>query len=80
MDRVFSGIQPTGDLHIGNWLGAVRNWVSLQDRFDCIYCVVDLHAVTVPYDVPTLAAGRAQGARGRAAHGLRGSLHPTARR
>lgn len=56
MDRIFSGIQPTGDLHIGNWLGAVRNWVALQDRFDCIYCIVDLHAVTVPYDVPTLAA------------------------
>jgi tryptophanyl-tRNA synthetase len=56
MDRVFSGIQPTGDLHIGNWLGAVRNWVSLQERFDCIYCVVDLHAVTLPYDVPLLAS------------------------
>jgi tryptophanyl-tRNA synthetase len=56
MDRIFSGIQPTGDLHIGNWLGAVRNWVALQDRFDCVYCIVDLHAVTIPYDVPTLAA------------------------
>jgi tryptophanyl-tRNA synthetase len=55
MDRIFSGVQPTGDLHIGNWLGAVRNWVALQDRFDCIYCVVDLHAVTIPYEVPTLA-------------------------
>ena len=56
MDRIFSGIQPTGDLHIGNWLGAVRNWVALQERFDCIYCIVDLHAVTLPYEVPTLAA------------------------
>ncbi|HEV8613548.1 MAG TPA: tryptophan--tRNA ligase [Gemmatimonadales bacterium] len=56
MDRIFSGIQPTGDLHIGNWLGAVRNWVTLQDRFDCIYCIVDLHAVTLPYEVPLLAA------------------------
>jgi tryptophanyl-tRNA synthetase len=56
MDRIFSGIQPTGDLHIGNWLGAVRNWVALQDRFDCIYCIVDLHAVTLPYDIPTFAA------------------------
>ena len=55
MDRIFSGVQPTGDLHIGNWLGAVRNWVGLQDRFDCLYCVVDLHAVTIPYDVATLA-------------------------
>jgi tryptophanyl-tRNA synthetase len=56
MDRIFSGIQPTGDLHIGNWLGAVRNWVALQDRFDCIYCVVDLHAVTIPYEAPLLAS------------------------
>ncbi|HEU5218706.1 MAG TPA: tryptophan--tRNA ligase [Gemmatimonadales bacterium] len=56
MDRIFSGIQPTGDLHIGNWLGAVQNWVALQDRYDCIYCVVDLHAVTLPYDAPQLAA------------------------
>ena len=55
MDRIFSGVQPTGDLHIGNWLGAVRNWVALQDQFDCLYCVVDLHAVTIPYDVPSLA-------------------------
>ena len=55
MDRIFSGVQPTGDLHIGNWLGAVRNWVALQDQFDCLYCVVDLHAVTLPYDVPSLA-------------------------
>lgn len=56
MDRIFSGIQPTGDLHIGNWLGAVRNWVALQDRFECIYCIVDLHAVTLPYEVATLEA------------------------
>ena len=56
MDRIFSGIQPTGDLHIGNWLGAVRNWVALQDRFDSIICVVDLHAVTLPYEVSALAS------------------------
>ena len=56
MDRIFSGIQPTGDLHIGNWLGAVRNWVALQERFDCVYCIVDLHAVTLPYEVASLAA------------------------
>ena len=70
MDRVFSGIQPTGDLHIGNWLGAVRNWVSLQDRFDCIYCVVDLHAVTIPYDVPTLASRTRELATGLLAAGI----------
>ncbi len=55
MDRVFSGIQPTGELHIGNWLGAVKNWVELQDRFDCLYCVVDLHVLTVKYDPAVLA-------------------------
>ncbi|NOT07943.1 MAG: tryptophan--tRNA ligase [Gemmatimonadales bacterium] len=54
MDRIFSGVQPTGDLHIGNWLGAVRNWVALQERYDTIICVVDLHAVTIPYEVATL--------------------------
>ncbi len=44
---VFSGVQPTGNLHLGNYLGAIRNFVRLQDSFDCIYCVVDLHAITV---------------------------------
>lgn len=50
--RVFSGIQPTGtgDLHIGNLVGALRNWVEMQEDYDCVYCVVDLHAMTVPYD------------------------------
>lgn len=48
MARVFSGIQPTGDLHLGNLLGAVRNWVEDQHRADSFYCVVDLHALTVP--------------------------------
>jgi tryptophanyl-tRNA synthetase len=47
---VFSGLQPTGNIHIGNYLGALRNWVALQDSYDCIYCVVDLHAITVPMD------------------------------
>ena len=47
---VFSGIQPTGDIHIGNYLGALRNWVRLQDQYETIYCVVDLHALTVPQD------------------------------
>jgi tryptophanyl-tRNA synthetase len=48
--RVFSGIQPSGELHIGNYLGAVRNWVRLQDLHDCVYSIVDLHAITQPYD------------------------------
>ncbi len=47
MNRIFSGIQPTGNLHLGNYLGAVRNWVDLQHDYECIYCVVDLHAITV---------------------------------
>ena len=46
MQRVFSGIQPSGIAHLGNYLGALRNWVALQDSHDCIYCVVDLHAIT----------------------------------
>lgn len=48
--RVFSGIQPSGEAHLGNYLGAIRNWVSLVDDYDCIYCIVDLHATTVPYE------------------------------
>ncbi len=56
MTRVFSGIQPTGDLHLGNYLGALVNWVGFQDRADCVYCVVDLHAITSPaeHDPATL--------------------------
>ena len=45
--RVFSGVQPTGNLHIGNYLGAIRNFVRLQHDYECIFCVVDLHAITV---------------------------------
>lgn len=56
MARVFSGIQPTGDLHLGNHLGAIRQWVTHQDDDDAIYCVVDLHALTGAYDRDTLAA------------------------
>ena len=46
-ERVFSGVQPTGNLHLGNYLGAITKFVALQERYDCIYCVVDLHAITV---------------------------------
>jgi tryptophanyl-tRNA synthetase len=49
-ERVFSGVQPTGNLHLGNYLGAVTRFVALQETHDCIYCVVDLHAITVPQD------------------------------
>ncbi len=48
--RIFSGIQPTGSKHLGNYMGAIKRWVDEQDRGDGLYCVVDLHAVTVPYD------------------------------
>ena len=50
MKRVFSGVQPTGNLHIGNYLGALKQFVELQDDHECIYCVVDMHSITVPQD------------------------------
>ncbi|MDM7954527.1 MAG: tryptophan--tRNA ligase [Cyanobium sp. CZS 25K] len=53
--RVLSGVQPTGALHLGNWLGAIRNWVALQDSHETFFCVVDLHAITVPHDPRRLA-------------------------
>ena len=53
--RVFSGIQPSGELHIGNYLGAVKNWVRLQDGHECIFSIVDLHAITQAYDPAELA-------------------------
>jgi len=48
--RVFSGVQPTGELHIGNYLGAIKQWVELQEKNECIFCIVDLHAITEPYE------------------------------
>src|SRR3989440_6879918 len=48
--RVFSGVQPTGNIHLGNYLGAIRNWVAEQQEYDNIYCIVDLHAITLPID------------------------------
>jgi tryptophanyl-tRNA synthetase len=52
--RIFSGAQPTGELHIGNYLGALKNWVALQDEYESFYCIVNLHAVTLPQDPKTL--------------------------
>jgi tryptophanyl-tRNA synthetase len=52
--RVLSGIQPSGELHLGNYLGALRRWVEVQEEWDCIYCIVDLHAITVPRDPKVL--------------------------
>ncbi len=53
-ERVFSGMQPTGNLHLGNYLGAMINWVKMQATHECIYCVVDLHAITIKHDPATL--------------------------
>ncbi len=53
--RILSGVQPTGDLHIGNWLGAINNWVELQEKHETFLCVVDLHAITTEYDPKQLS-------------------------
>jgi tryptophanyl-tRNA synthetase len=55
MKTVFSGIQPSGELHLGNYLGAIRNWVALQEQYRCIFCVVDYHAITQDYDVKEMS-------------------------
>ena len=56
MSRIFSGIQPSGSLHIGNYLGAVKNWVGLQHKYESFFCIVDYHAITVPYEPADLRA------------------------
>jgi tryptophanyl-tRNA synthetase len=56
MPRVFSGIQPSGELHLGNYLGAVRNWVQMQEECECFFCIVDYHAITQDYDPSELEA------------------------
>ena len=55
MKRIFSGIQPTGDIHIGNYVGALRQWVALLEEYECIYSVVDYHAITVEYDTAEMS-------------------------
>ena len=54
-NRILSGVQPTGDLHLGNYLGAIKNFVTLQKNYECFFCVVDLHAITVWQDPAELA-------------------------
>ena len=49
-EKVFSGLQPSGEIHIGNYLGAIQNWVALMEKYHCLFCVVDLHAITIKYD------------------------------
>ncbi|MCK5081216.1 MAG: tryptophan--tRNA ligase, partial [Candidatus Moranbacteria bacterium] len=53
--RIFSGIQPSGNLHLGNYLGAIKNWVKLQNEYDSIFCIVDLHAITIPQNPQELS-------------------------
>jgi tryptophanyl-tRNA synthetase len=67
---VFSGLQPTGNIHIGNYLGALVNWVKLQDSYDTIYCVVDLHAITVNYDPAAFQQERLEAAKMLIASGI----------
>jgi tryptophanyl-tRNA synthetase len=70
MNRVFSGIQPTGSLHLGNYLGALKRFVEMQDDYECIYCIVDLHAITMPYDPAELRANTREVTAGFLASGL----------
>lgn len=70
MSRIFSGIQPSGELHIGNYLGAVKNWVRLQDEHEAIFCIVDYHAITNSYDPDVLRVRRRDMAIGLLASGI----------
>jgi tryptophanyl-tRNA synthetase len=70
MARIFSGIQPTGNLQLGNYLGALKNWVKLQHDYECIYCVVDLHAITVWQEPKELASNTREVTAGLIASGL----------
>lgn len=70
MNRIFSGVQPTGNLHLGNYLGAIRNWVRLQHDYECLYCVVDMHAITVWQEPGELRANTREVAAGLIAAGI----------
>ena len=70
MNRIFSGVQPTGNLHLGNYLGAIRNWVRLQNDFECLFCVVDMHAITIWQDPKELSASIREVTAGLIAAGL----------
>ena len=69
-NRIFSGVQPTGNLHLGNFLGAIRNWVSLQGGYECLYCLVDMHAITEAQDPKALTASTLEGAASLLAAGI----------
>ncbi|NUP55368.1 MAG: tryptophan--tRNA ligase [Gemmatimonadaceae bacterium] len=70
MARIFSGIQPSGELHIGNYLGAVKNWVALQREAESLFCIVDYHAITIPFEPAQLRARRREMAVGLLAAGI----------
>ena len=70
MNRVFSGVQPTGSLHLGNYLGALRRFVAMQDSYDCLYCIVDLHGLTAPHDPEGLRSATREVAAGFLAAGI----------
>jgi tryptophanyl-tRNA synthetase len=70
MARIFSGIQPSGELHIGNYLGAVKNWVALQGQAESLFCIVDYHAITIPFEPAALRARRREMAVGLLASGI----------
>src|SRR5215467_13793406 len=74
-NRIFSGVQPTKNLHLGNYLGAIRNWVRLQDQFECIYCIVDQHAITAWQDPKALRAQTREVAAGYLAAGIDARRH-----
>ncbi len=73
--RILSGVQPTGNLHLGNYLGAIRNFARLQNDYECLYCVVDQHAITVPQDPKLLAAQTREIASAFLAAGVDGHKH-----
>jgi len=75
MSRIFSGVQPTGNLHLGNYLGAVRNWVNLQNDYDCLFCVVDMHAITAFQDPAVLRASTREVAAAMLASGIDPKKH-----
>jgi len=74
-NRIFSGIQPTGNLTLGNYLGAIRNWAALQDDYECIYCLVDLHAITIFQDPAELSRNTREVAAGLLACGIDPKKH-----
>jgi tryptophanyl-tRNA synthetase len=75
MERIFSGVQPTGNLHLGNYLGAVRNWVHLQADYECLFCVVDMHAITVWQEPAQLRASTREVAAAMIAAGIDPKKH-----